>query len=185
MSKFELGHDIDACCQSWRRWKGWGQNAKKSKPVRGTHSLERVEIGNGQDAERKKASEGHSQTGEGGQDTGHRKKVSEQGALTCWRGQTLGLARTLKKEQAKGTFARGGNNRTGQMEGKEEEMTKKNEVVDVAILETESRWRWKVDRTDDDVSLQGCTWCFVCLGSVLDSTPTLPFVKGHFPCTHP
>jgi len=38
---------------------------KESKPVRGTHFLERAEGGTGQNMERKQVSEGHLQPGDG------------------------------------------------------------------------------------------------------------------------
>jgi len=57
--------------------------------VRGTHFLEMVGVGTGQNMERKEASKGHTLPEEGRhQDcSGHQKKASEQGALTPWRGR--------------------------------------------------------------------------------------------------
>ena len=59
--------------------------------------------------ERKQATKGHSLPGEvRGQDqSGHGKKVSQQEALTLWRGQRLGLVRTKKTNLARGTHKLG------------------------------------------------------------------------------
>src|SRR5260221_2834359 len=71
---------------------------KENKPARDTHTLERAEVGIGQNMESKQASKGHSQPGEGrGWDwSEHGKQTSQQGTLTSWRGQRLGLVRTWK-----------------------------------------------------------------------------------------
>ena len=56
--------------------------------------------------ERKQPSKGHSLPGDcgGGDKSGHRKKVTEQGALTPWRPQRGGQVRTQKEsDQARGT----------------------------------------------------------------------------------
>jgi len=56
--------------------------------------------------ERKQLSKGHSQTGDsrGRDKSGHRKKLTEQGALTNWRPQREGQIRTQKEtDQARGT----------------------------------------------------------------------------------
>src|SRR5260221_250352 len=74
-----------------RRW-------KEKKPARDTHRLERAEVGIGQNMESKQASKGHSQAGEGrGWDwSEHGKQTNQQGTLTSWRGQRVGLVRTWK-----------------------------------------------------------------------------------------
>src|SRR5260221_376429 len=74
---------------------------KATKPARDTHKLERAEVGIGQNMESKQASKGHSQTREGrGWDwSEHGKQTSQQGALTYWRGQRLGLVRTWKADK--------------------------------------------------------------------------------------
>src|SRR5260221_13589 len=55
--------------------------------------------------ERRSGSKGHSQTGEGrGQDWSGYGKVSQQGTLTCWRGQRSELVKTWKEsKEARGT----------------------------------------------------------------------------------
>src|SRR5260221_8085665 len=60
--------------------------------------MERAEVGIGQNMESKQASKGHSLAGEGrGWDwSAHGKQTSQQGTLTNWRGQRLGLVRTWK-----------------------------------------------------------------------------------------
>jgi len=60
--------------------------------------LERAEVWIGQNMESKQASKGHSLAGEGrGWDwSEHGKQTSQQGTLTPWRGQRLGLVRTWK-----------------------------------------------------------------------------------------
>jgi hypothetical protein len=57
--------------------------------------LERAEVGTGQDMEREKASKGHSQPRQGrGQDWSEFGiKMGQQGALTSWREQRLGIVR--------------------------------------------------------------------------------------------
>src|SRR5260221_435352 len=71
---------------------------KEKKPARDTHILERAEVGIGQNMESKQASKGHSHPGEGrGWDwSEHGKQTSQQGTLTSWRAQSLGLVRTWK-----------------------------------------------------------------------------------------
>src|SRR6266850_1660568 len=79
---------------------------KESKQARGTHFLESIDRQSSQ--ERIQASEGHSQTGEHRQtdQSGHRKNLNMQGALTCWRAQTDGQVRTWKEsEQVRGTHS--------------------------------------------------------------------------------
>ena len=61
---------------------------KQSVAARGTHRLERVDIGTGQDIQTKRGSEGDSLAGEGRHRdwSGHRNKARQQGELTDWRG---------------------------------------------------------------------------------------------------
>src|SRR5260221_323318 len=68
------------------------------RQARDTQYLESVEVGIGKNMESKQASKGHSLAGEGrGWDwSEHRKQTSQQGTLTTWRGQRLGLVRTWK-----------------------------------------------------------------------------------------
>jgi len=83
------------------RWQREGQvrTRKESDRLRHTHFLEMAEGGTSQDTERKRPTEGHSQTGDGrGRDkSGHRKKVTNQGTLTFWRWQREGQVRTQKE----------------------------------------------------------------------------------------
>src|SRR5258707_12828403 len=77
---------------------GLVQTWKLKKSARDTNKLERGGVGIGQNMESKQASKGHSQPGEGrGWDwPEHGKQTSQQGTLTSWRGQRLGLVRTWK-----------------------------------------------------------------------------------------
>ena len=58
-----------------------GHGKKGTRKEHSSHLLEKAEIGTGQDMERKQASRGHSQTGEGRERdwSGHGKKASQQG----------------------------------------------------------------------------------------------------------
>ena len=79
---------------------------KEINQARGTHSLETTEGGTCQDTERRQPSKGHLHTRDHrGRDlSGHRKKATKQGALTCWRPQREGLVRIQKESnQERGT----------------------------------------------------------------------------------
>src|SRR5260221_14784299 len=84
------------------RAKGELSGHRKIGTSRDTHFLERSEVRwlrPGQGTERKKASKGHSHSS--GESRGwdwseHGKQTSQQGTLTSWRGQRLGLVRTWK-----------------------------------------------------------------------------------------
>jgi len=79
---------------------------KQTEKARGTHILESAEGETSQDTETNRASKGHSPTGEcrGRDKSGHRNKLSKQGALTFWRVQRERQVRTQKQtEQARGT----------------------------------------------------------------------------------
>ena len=80
---------------------------KEINSVRSTHFLETTEGGTSQDMERKQLSKGHSLPGDhrGRDKSGHRKKVTKQGALTNWRPQREGQVRTQKEiNQVRGTY---------------------------------------------------------------------------------
>src|SRR5260221_239376 len=84
---------------NWRGQRlGLVRTWKANKPARETHILERAEVGIGQNMEGKQASKGHSHTGEGrgGDWSEHGRQTSQQGRLTIWRRQRLGLVRTWK-----------------------------------------------------------------------------------------
>ena len=72
---------------------------KETNQPRGTHNLEMAEGGTCQDMERNQPTKGHLHSGDGrGRNlSGHRKKVTEQGTLTSWRQQRVGLLRTQKE----------------------------------------------------------------------------------------
>src|SRR5712691_4092990 len=83
------------------RAKGELSGHRKKGTSRDTHFLERSEVRwlrPGQGTERKQASKGHSLSGEsrGWNWSEHGKQTSQQGTLTDWRGQRLGLVRTWK-----------------------------------------------------------------------------------------
>ena len=61
---------------------------KQSVAARGTHRLERVDVGTGQDMQTKRGGEGNSLSGKGRRQdwSGHGNKVRQQGELTDWRG---------------------------------------------------------------------------------------------------
>jgi len=67
--------------------------------VRGTYKLETTEGGTCQDIQRNQLSKGHLLSGDsrGGYLSGHRWKLTDQGALTNWRWQEEGLVRTQKE----------------------------------------------------------------------------------------
>jgi hypothetical protein len=69
---------------------------KEDDRARGTHFLETTERGTSQDTEGNRLSEGHSLPGDhrGGVKSGHRREVTERGALTNWRPQREGQVRT-------------------------------------------------------------------------------------------
>ena len=71
---------------------------KESDRERHTHFLETVEGATCQDTKGKRPSKAHSQSGDHrGRDlSGHRKKLTEQGALTIWRPQREGLVGSQK-----------------------------------------------------------------------------------------
>jgi len=76
--------------------------------VWGTHKLETTSGGTSQDTERNRPSKGHSLSGDriGRYKSGHRKKPTEQGALTNWRPHQEGQVRTWKEtDQARGTHS--------------------------------------------------------------------------------
>ena len=67
---------------------GTGQNIQTMEEARGTHSLERVDIRTGQDMEIKRGSKGNSPAGEGRRRdwSEHANKARQRGELTDWRG---------------------------------------------------------------------------------------------------
>ena len=76
--------------------------------MRGTHSLERADVGTNQDMKTTRGSEGNSLAREGRRRdwSGHRNKIRQRGELTSWRGQMSQLVRTLKQtEIARGTHS--------------------------------------------------------------------------------
>jgi len=81
---------------------------KETSQVRGTHPLETAvtEGGTYQNTERNQSSKGHSPSGDhrGRDKSGHRKKPTNQWALTNWRPQREGQVRTQKEtNQPRGT----------------------------------------------------------------------------------
>ena len=87
---------------SWRRQRERLVGTRKERnSARNTHVLEMAKGMICQDKERKRASEGHSLSGDGRwwrQDlSGQRNKASERGALTLWRWKTRELVRTRKE----------------------------------------------------------------------------------------
>ena len=92
---------------NWRRQrKGLVRTRKETDRARRTHVLETAERGIFQDTERNRPTEAHSLPGDGGgRDlSGHRKKPTEQGALTFWRRQRERLVRTRKKPTDQGAL---------------------------------------------------------------------------------
>jgi hypothetical protein len=89
---------------NWRQYReGLVRVRKESNQGRHTSFLEKAEQGTCQDKERKQPSEVPSLSGDGGRDlSGHRKKVTERGALTFWRRQRGGLVRYGKKTTERG-----------------------------------------------------------------------------------
>src|SRR5258708_8207652 len=84
---------------NWRGQRlGLVRTWKANKPARDTHTLERAEVGIGQNMESKQASNGHSHAGErrGWDWSEHGKQTSQQRTRTRWRAQRLGLVRTWK-----------------------------------------------------------------------------------------
>src|SRR5260221_13181638 len=86
------------------RAKGELSGHRKMGISRDTHFLERSEVRwlrPGQGTERKKTSKGHSLSREsrGWNWSEHGKQTSQQGKLTAWRGQRLGLVRTWKENK--------------------------------------------------------------------------------------
>src|SRR6267142_726512 len=76
---------------NWRaQTDGQVRTRKESDRARGTHRLESADGQTSQDTERIRPSEGHSQTGEHRwtDKSGHRKNLTERGALTNWRAHT-------------------------------------------------------------------------------------------------
>src|SRR5260221_5001202 len=69
---------------------------KANKLASDTHSLERVEVGIGQNMESKQASKGHSQTGEGRHWDwrAQESQIGQEGRFTWWRDQKKKLVRT-------------------------------------------------------------------------------------------
>ena len=66
-----------------------------------------AEGGTSQDMERNQPSKGHSHPGDsrGREKSGHRKKLTKQGALTFWRWKREGQVRMKKEsDQARGTY---------------------------------------------------------------------------------
>ena len=75
---------------SWRRQReGLVRTENETDRAKGTHTLEPAEGGTCQDTEANRPSETYSQTGDGRARglSGHRKKLTERGALTNWRQQ--------------------------------------------------------------------------------------------------
>src|SRR6267142_290652 len=72
---------------------------EESNQARGTHRLESADEWTSQDTERTQLSEGHSQTGEHRQtdNSGHKKNLTKQRALTYWREQPDRQVRTQKE----------------------------------------------------------------------------------------
>ena len=85
---------------SWRRqWEGLVRTQKETDRQRHTHILETAEGGTCQDTERTRQTKTRSPTGDGrGRDlSGHRKKLTDRGALTSWRRQKGGVVRIRKE----------------------------------------------------------------------------------------
>jgi hypothetical protein len=75
--------------------------------MRSTHSLDSAEGGRSQDMERKRASAGHSLSGEykARQVRTRNERASRRRALTCWRVQMEGEMRTQKEnERVRSTY---------------------------------------------------------------------------------
>src|SRR6267142_1484968 len=73
---------------NWRaQMDGQVRTWKESEQVRGTHHLESIDRWTSQDTEGIRVSKGHLPTGEHRptDKSGHRRNLSEQGALTSWR----------------------------------------------------------------------------------------------------
>ena len=85
---------------SWRQHReGLVRTQKETDRPRRTHQLETASGGTRQDTERSRPSQAHSPPGDGiGRDSsGHRKRLTDRGALTSWRRHREGLVRTQKK----------------------------------------------------------------------------------------
>ena len=99
-----MGHGKNATKQraltDWRpQREGIVRTQKETSRATGTHFLEIAEGGTCQDMERKRLSNGHSQTGDhrGRNLSGHRNKATKQRVPTSWRPQMEGLVRTRKE----------------------------------------------------------------------------------------
>ena len=94
---------------NWRRQReGQVRTREESDWARGTYILETAEGGTSQVTERKRQIERYSLSGDGkeGFNSGHGKKVIEQGRLTSWSQQRDGQVRTRKKsDQVRGTHS--------------------------------------------------------------------------------
>ena len=72
-----------------------------------------AEVGTSQDTERKQPSKGHSLSGDsrGRDKSGHRKKATEQGALTSWRWQREGQSQNMERKQLSKRYSQPGDSR--------------------------------------------------------------------------
>ena len=78
---------------------GLVRTCEQSEAARGTHHLERVDVGTGQNIHTRRGSKGDSLAGEGRRRdwSGYANKARQRGELTGWRRQTSGLAKTWNK----------------------------------------------------------------------------------------
>ena len=102
-------HNEQGALTSWR-WQTEGllRTQKETDRARRTHVLKTADGGTCQDTERNQPSKVHSPTGDSrGRDlSGHGKKPTEQGTLTCWSRQREGLVGTWKEiDQARRTHS--------------------------------------------------------------------------------
>ena len=105
---------------SWRQNReGQVRTQKKTNRAKYTHFLEKVERGTCQDMERNRLTEAHSHPGDGiGRDlSGHRKKPTDQGALTSWRQHREEPVRTREKNQPRETHSPTGDLRGRDLSG--------------------------------------------------------------------
>ena len=82
----------------WQR-EGLVRTQKETNQPRSTHKLEMEEGGTCQDTERNRPTEAHSHSGDsrGSDLSGHRKKLTDRGALTSWRRRRERLVRIWKE----------------------------------------------------------------------------------------
>src|SRR6266850_216022 len=89
------GHSLSGKCRGW----GTSQDAERKRASKGRS---RTGERRGKSQESEEASEKkHSRTEErrGMDKSGHREKASEQGGLTSWKAQRVGLVRTRKESE--------------------------------------------------------------------------------------